>query len=292
MSPNAAAASESPSRSRLIDADGFATVLDRPPRRIVSVALATDEMLLDLVGTERIAALSTFAGDPVYSNVAELAPRVVGRARGDAEAIVALDPDFVLATEFMAVEVVESLRGCGIPVHRIRRHESLDDIVHDYEVIGRALGEPEQSRRKAGELRQRLEAVSAFAKPVGKPPSLLLLNAGGYTAGVGTLWDDMVRRAGGANHAARLGIVGYGVAPVELVIADPPDGLVLASADGTSPGWLAGDAHWREVVAVREARWLLLPARQLSTVSQHAVACCEGLSMRLWSSPPDRHRIR
>lgn len=274
----------------LVDPDGWVTRIARPPQRVVSVAIATDEMLLNLIPATRIAALSAFADLPSMSNVATEAKQVAGRIRGDAEAIIALEPDLVLATEFLAIEVVETLRGCGVPVHRLRRHESLTDILHDFTVLGAALGVDKDSVQKRATWDRRLKAVAnRIAIRADRPsrpsrPSVLLLSPGGFTSGVGTLWDELVARSGGSNHATTLGIRGYGTLSIEQVLSDPPDWIIVAGQSSTDPAaadWLKADATWNRLPTVRDNRILILPARLLSTVSPYAVDCCELLATRL-----------
>src|SRR5579872_91380 len=66
------------------------------PRRIVSLTLATDEMLLDLVPVERVIGVTFLVDDPEISNVAGRYPPDVPRLRqGDAERIVGMQPDLV-----------------------------------------------------------------------------------------------------------------------------------------------------------------------------------------------------
>ena len=70
------------------------------PRRIVSLNLCTDQLLM-LLAPERIAALSILATDPLLSVMAAEARRYP-LVRGDAEEVLRFDPDLVVAAPFAA----------------------------------------------------------------------------------------------------------------------------------------------------------------------------------------------
>src|SRR5262245_8763154 len=98
--------------------EGGATVPPDPPRpagggvpgRLAAASLATDEMLLALLPPERLTAVSTFADDPAASNVVALARRVRHHVRGDAEQILALEPDVVFGSPYSRPDAAMLLR--------------------------------------------------------------------------------------------------------------------------------------------------------------------------------------
>src|SRR5262245_20537950 len=69
------------------------------PRRIVSLDLCTDQMLVELVPRDRIAAVTHLAADPTVSAIPEKA-RGILITHGDAEDVLRLDPDLILAGPF------------------------------------------------------------------------------------------------------------------------------------------------------------------------------------------------
>ena len=61
------------------DDAGVPLTLASPPSRIVSLTLPTDEILLSLVESGRLAAITTLSRDPAVSSAAEQAARVPRR---------------------------------------------------------------------------------------------------------------------------------------------------------------------------------------------------------------------
>src|SRR5204863_9658742 len=68
------------------------------------------------------------------------------------------------------------------------------------------------------------------------PLRVLYYDPPGYTMGARTLVDEMIRRAGGRNAAAEIGVVGPGQIGVEMVLALQPDAIVMPRYGG-----MAGD---------------------------------------------------
>ncbi|MFM2043900.1 MAG: hypothetical protein RLY86_2476 [Pseudomonadota bacterium] len=204
-----------------------------PPRRVVSLNLCTDQLAVLLLPRERIAGLTFLADDPDLSTVAD---RVAGipLVQGQAEEVLALRPDLVLAGIYTTRPTVALLKARGIPVIELGLTDGFDSIRAETRRLAAALGVPE----RAEELLADMDAALAAAAPAmdaggdpaaGSNPSALTFAPGGFTAGAGTLSDAVMRAAGLTNYAAAKGMNGYGYLSVETVAADPPD-LLIASA--------------------------------------------------------------
>jgi iron complex transport system substrate-binding protein len=107
--------------------------------------------------------------------------------------------------------------------------------------------------------------------------------AGGWTAGSGCTIGDMIEHAGAVNLAARAGRTGMGQMPIERVIADDPDCLLLNDRQ-----WIDGVPTLEEVPpqfqalrAVKSGRVVRMPANLLSSLSQWVVDGAETLAARL-----------
>lgn len=102
----------------MTDDSGFVVRIAQKPRRVVSLNLGTDEILIDLVPPGHIAALSPLAVDAGLSSIVGKAAVVPVKLIGlNVEAIVALRPDLVLMADSVSAEVCESLREMGLAVH-------------------------------------------------------------------------------------------------------------------------------------------------------------------------------
>lgn len=261
------------------------------PDRIVSTNLPADEILLELVGPERIAALSRYADHPAISNVRARARTVPHRVLGLAEPILALHPDLVLAFPYGQKDVQALLRQAGVPVVPVPGATSVRDVASNVRRIGRMVGETERAEALVTRMERTLARVRDRVRGA-HPPRALLWHVTGTTAGAHTLFDDLLRAAGGRNAARELGIEGLATLPLEQLLALDPDVVFVidfrADARAREVGGTpraARDPRWRTLSAARSGRIHVLPAQHAYTSSHHAVKAAQDMARLLH---PDR----
>ena len=193
------------------------------PQRIVSLNLCTDQLLLELVGRERIASISFLAQDPEFSAVADKAKGIAFN-RGLAEEIVPLRPDLVLAHKYAARQSVAMFQRLGIRVVEIDLPENLAAVKTQIATVAEAVGEPARGQAMIANIERRLASLPS---PVGLRLSAAIYEPSGYAFGANSLADAILRAAGFDNLAARLGIGGYAQLGMETLLASPPDLLVV-----------------------------------------------------------------
>ena len=204
----------------------------QPPRRIVSLNLCTDQLLLALA-PERIVALSQLAADPLLSVMAAEARRYP-RVGADAEEVLRYNPDLIVAAPFAARATVDLLRRLGRRVLVTETGQDVEGLQRTLRQLGGAIG----ARDKADAIIAGLDAqLAAHRVTLPNPvealrPAALILNFGGLPSGPGSLADAALRLAGYANAAAAYPADPRGAIPLEAIVARPPDLLVL----GQDPG--------------------------------------------------------
>lgn len=200
---------------------------DGPPRRIVSLNVCVDQILVDLVARDRIAALSHLAADPSVSAVAD---RVGGIAatRGEAESVVALDPDLVLAGTTTTPATLALLERIGQRVVRVPLASDLGEIRAAIRQVAAAVGEEAKGHALIADFDAGLAAAERDADSPRTKPAALVYQVNGLSAGRGSLADALIRAAGLANHADTLGLGAGGALPLEVLVARPPDLLILS----------------------------------------------------------------
>jgi iron complex transport system substrate-binding protein len=276
----------------LVDPLGTRVLLRAPPRRIVSVALSDDELLLELVPPERLAGITYLVDDPSTTPSHALAPPAAARVTDEnPEALLALRPDLVVSAGYTRAEAVVLLEAAGVPVLGTGGHASLDDVLAAVATLGDAVGEPERAAAFAASLRARITAVEGRAWP-GRSPRVLVWE-GGFTYGRGSMPDDVVRRAGGVNVASEAGLRGPASITEEAAVALAPD-VVLVPVEDTAPRphapeLLGGAPVWQAVAAVRRGDVYGVPRAWLGSVSHHAVRALEAVAAVIdaWAAPGD-----
>ncbi len=187
--------------------------------RVVSLNLCADDFLLTLA-PEQAVAVTTLARDPALSVVSAVAAHVPA-VRADAEAVLALHPDLVLAAPYGAQAALAVLQEHGVRVERIRLPQDFPAIRAETRRIAALLGETARGAAALAAMDRRLAAVPARAHG-----SALLLEPRGWTDGPASLGGAVLRAAGFAD-------AGDGRQwSLEAIAAHPPDLLVVPRAPG------------------------------------------------------------
>ena len=221
-----------------------------PPQRIVSLNLCVDQILVDLVALGRIAALSHLAADAELSTIAEQA-RTLPATRGDAETVLGLDPDLVLAGTFSNAAAVSLLERVGRRVVRISMASDLDGIRVSVRQVASAVGETARGETIIAEFDQRLANLGKNQPAGTAAPTALIYQVNGLTSGRGTLDDALLAAAGLRNLGLDFRLGTGGRMPLELLVATPPDLLVLSGAVEQQRAAVADNLRHPALTAVR-----------------------------------------
>ncbi len=255
-----------------------------PPRRIVSMTLAGDEILLALVPTGRILGLTWLVDDPRYSHSVETARPVRHKVHADAEQVIALRPDLVIvsASAYTGVTARSLLRASGIPLCEIARHESFAGVQRNVLTVGRTVGALPQARRLVADMDRRLRAVRTRVARAPHPRTLYYF-PGGFTAGHGTTLNEMIGRAGGLNVAAEAGIHGIKQLSREVLIQLNPAVILVGGATdqagaGSLRPVLLADASLATLDAIQQQRVYVVPGPSVSSLSHHIVNGVERMA--------------
>lgn len=215
--------------SRVVDARGV-EVPAADYGRIVSLHSVADHLLLSLVGPDRFVAATVYSTEqhPDSFRFRGL-PSVAGTA--DLEAILALQPDLVVASRFTDASFLGRLAEADITVVDLGEMRGVATTLAAIDVLGRLLRQPERAERLSGELRLRLRGLEQAVDPSDRVPGLYLSVYGDslYGGTVGTSYGDMLHYAGVHDIAADHGYVDWpAYSPEQLITLDPS--LVVTQA--------------------------------------------------------------
>ena len=199
-----------------------ATAAQAAPERIVSLNLCADQYLVAVADKGQIAALTRFARDPAMSAVSGEAASLPYTG-STVEEVLKLKPDLVIASSQQRVGVVAHVAAQNVPIKPVRTANSYEDIKAQIQNVAVAVGHPE---RGAALIRQ-MEAGLADIRPAGRGRVAAYYQRRGFMTGTGTLVDEMMRRAGLENLAARLGKPVLAQISLEEIVAARPDFLIV-----------------------------------------------------------------
>lgn len=202
------------------------------PQRIVSLGLSADEVLLDMVEPERIAALTYLADDAGISPAAAKAERVKGRVQsGSLESVLAQQPDLVLVPDWTDLNFVELLRGAKVPVYVYKTPITVKEIKQTICELANVVDE----RVAGGKIVANMEKELAFVQArVGNMPaeeriSVMALSYMGPFGARGTTFADICNYANVRNVVAEYDLPPNATFSEETLIRLNPDLLVIPS---------------------------------------------------------------
>jgi iron complex transport system substrate-binding protein len=200
---------------------------ERSPTRIVSLDLCTDQILVELVGRERIAAVTHLAADPSVSAIPAKA-KGIPFTHGAAEDVLRYDPDLILAGPFGVSATVNLLRRLKRTVVVVPQPPDLEAVRAAVRMVAAAVGEGPKGETMIAAFDRRLAGLNPPAGTA--PPTAIIYQVGGSVSGPGSLAEAVLVAAGFRNKADEYRLTRHGQVPLELLVAAPPDLLVLSSA--------------------------------------------------------------
>lgn len=249
-------AAASPGPLAITDGFGRAIILEQPASRIISLAPSNTEVLFAIGAGDRL------IGRDDYSDYPEAALSVpsIGDTYGDLniEAIVAFNPDLVLAADITPVEQIEALESVGLTVFVVGNPLEFVDLFTNIETLGALTGQGTEAGALVDELRSSYEQVLEATSGI-EPVSVFYEvdgsdQAAPWTTGSGTFQQTMFDLVGGENIAAE--IQGWGQLSLEEIVVSDPQVIIFGAGSfvPTTVDNLMDRPGWGDLTAVSEGR--------------------------------------
>lgn len=251
---------ENPSKSRiqLQDSLGRDIVLTEPAQRVVSLSPANTEILFFIGAGKQLVGRETFSDFP------EEASRIqdIGDGMGgiNLEAILAVEPDLILAGDLTPAEQVASLENVGLKVFVIPNPTNFSDLFNIIGMAATLTGHEKEAKALILELEARLSAIQEMVSKTQEKP-LVFYEIDGtdpsapWTAGPGSFIDMMITEAGGQNVGGSLKSEWAQISIEELILQDP-DLILLGDTvwGGVTPESVALRPGWSSLSAIQNGR--------------------------------------
>lgn len=208
------------------DATGETVTVEEEPEDVVVLGPSAAQHVWDIGAQEKV------VGMPVNEFTAYLEGSddevdVIGEdGQPIQEQVVGLEPDLVLAPNIVSEDTVESLRAADQTVYYYPLATSMDDIYPEVERTGQLIGAFEEGARVSAEMYGTVDAIERAVANETRPRVYYELG-GGWTAGEGTVENDLITRAGGENIATEAGLEGYEPMSQEVVADRDPEWIIV-----------------------------------------------------------------
>ena len=286
------------------DLTGTKVTFPSKPKRILTFAMYTDQIVLGLVTSDHLVGINTLMDDPVLSNVVPIAKRITKKI-GDpgAEEVLSMKPDVVIVSDWTQAEKIQSMRDLGLKVVSVKSPETIQDAKEAVSQVAAAIGEPEKGKQLIGMMDKKLAEIREKTSKI-KPEqrkNIVLLSLMTAYGGTGCAYDDACREANVINGIAAAGLKTGQQLTKEMLIKINPDIMLMPvyndrgnyDTQAFIDSYLK-DPSLRTVKAIKEKQ-LIYPREQfIYNCSQDIVYCVQEIARVAYGEEfnfPDNARL-
>ena len=244
-----------------VDDTGQTVTLPKPAARIISMAPNLTEILFHIEAGSQTVGVVDYSDFPAE---ARDIPKIGASHQFDIEAILALQPDLVVAWESgNPTEDLATLEQLGLPIFRTEPR-TLNDIASLIQRLGRLTGRPAISDVLAATF---LEGTTVIRETYQQRSNLKVLyqvwSDPIYTLNGEHLISRLIEHCGGTNIFFELETIAP-VVSTESVIERNPDVIIAGGIGGATPEWLDTWYQWSSIQAVKSKSLYTVDADQIS----------------------------
>ena len=254
----------------VVDDTGATVTLAQPAKRVVSLAPHVTEMLFAVGAGRQIVGAVDYSD---YPEAAKAIPRVGGYNAIDLEAIVALEPDLVVAWRSGNAEAaVEKLKQLGLNVY-FSEPRLLDDVATDVERLSVLTGHVTEGQRAASGYRAELKRLQQrYAGAAKVRVFYQIWNRPLMTINGQHLIGRVIELCGGENIFAALPTLAPHV-DLESVVLANPDAIIASGMGAERPEWLDEWRRWPQLAAVKSDSIFVI---QPDIINRHSPRILQG----------------
>ncbi|MCR5761509.1 MAG: helical backbone metal receptor [Sphaerochaetaceae bacterium] len=193
--------------------------------RIVSLAPNVTEILCALGCEENLVGRTDYCDYP--ESVASI-PSIGTLYDPNLEAILALEPDVVIASSIVDPDFIASLKAAGVEAYQfLEESNGLDGTYNLIEEVGEAVGKKKEATKLASSVKKRIEKVEKLTDDVEEKSCIYIISWGDwgdYAATGETYLDDLIEAAGAENAAEEAS--NWSISR-ELLLSEDPDYIIL-----------------------------------------------------------------
>ncbi len=279
-----ATATPAPGPIKLTDGLSRTIELASPAQRIVSLAPSNTEILFALGAGKQVVGRDDLSDYPAEAKSVSSIGAVLDKL--NTEAIVALNPDLILAAEVNSPEQVKALEDLKLKVYWLPNPKKFEDLYTNLETVGKLTGRSAEAAQLNDAIKARYDAVIQKVAQAQEKPAVFYEIDGSdptkpWTAGPGSFIDAMLTLAGGRNVGAALKDPFAQISSEELVAQNPDVILLGDTLYGVTAESIGQRAGWNAIKAVKNKRILTFDDNLISRPGPRLIDGLEQLAKLL-----------
>ncbi|MBE5101917.1 ABC transporter substrate-binding protein [Priestia aryabhattai] len=264
------------------DARDKEITLKKQPKKIVSLMPSNTEIVYALGLDKELVGVTS--NDDYPKSVKKKAQ--VGDMNVNAEKVIALNPDLVLAhASSMGVsdEVFKQIESAGIPVFVVKDSTTFDTVYDSITQIGKLTGKTKEANQTIKDMKEKVASIEKKAKTISKEDrKKVWIEVSGapeiYTTGKGTFMNEMLTMIGADNVAASE--KGWVKFSEEQVVKLNPD-VIIATYDADKNEIMKRPA-WSSMTAVKEGNIEKVDQNKINRLGPRIVDGLEDLAKAVY----------
>lgn len=209
----------------LKDSAGNDVVIEAAPQRVVSLAPSITETIYALGGDQLLVGRTDYC---MFPSEVQDKPSVGSIIEPDVEAVLALEPEIIIAQSIFVEETLQKFTDAGIKVLSFKDPQTIEDVLAGIKNVGKAINRTEQAEEITQAIQEKITQVSDAVKdetPTSVYYAVSFGEFGDYTATGDTFVNEILKAAGGDNVAKDGTNWSY---DREQLIAKDPDVVLVA----------------------------------------------------------------
>ncbi len=260
-------------------------------KKIISMSMASDELLYALVSKDRILALSGNSDKNEMRSALWNKINDFNQVKDNVEQIMALEPDLVIVPNWIKKTVISQLEDAGINIYVYDTPSNFQEEKNLIKELSCLLEVKNIGARIIKDMDTRLLAIQQKIKKSGKPcPRVLEYSHYGSTNGKGSMFDDMLSNIYCKNVASEIGIYRFAKISKELVIDLNPEIILIPIWDSTSAKncskfftFIKNDKSLAEVDAIKNNKVYAIPGKYVYMYSQYIIDGMEEIATLIYT---------
>ena len=275
------------------DREGNEFNVPKEVNTIISTAPSNTEVLVALGLADKLVAVDKYSAD--VEGISEDLPKIDFR-NPDAEAIIALNPDIVIASGHNKAgdeDPFALIKEAGIPVAYIPSSYSIDGIYGDIEFIASLTDTEKEGKDLINSMKEEIEAIKAIGDTITDKKNVYFeigAGSGLYTFGNETFLNEMIETIGATNVFGEEN--SWITVTPEAVIDANPD-VILANTPGTNEAGLTAVEDiksregWDTIAAVQNSDVYEIDKNSSSRASQNIIKALKEMAKAVY---PDEYK--
>jgi len=275
------------------DREGNEFNVPKEVNTIISTAPSNTEVLVALGLADKLVAVDKYSAD--VEGISEDLPKIDFR-NPDAEAIIALNPDIVIASGHNKAgdeDPFALIKEAGIPVAYIPSSYSIDGIYGDIEFIASLTDTEKEGKDLINSMKEEIEAIKAIGDTITDKKNVYFeigAGSGLYTFGNETFLNEMIETIGATNVFGEENSW-ITVTPEAIIDANPD--VILANTPGANEAGLTAVEDiksregWDTIAAVQNSDVYEIDKNSSSRASQNIIKALKEMAKAVY---PDEYK--